>query len=113
MLEDDRPAIEEKQEESSTKALEMLEDARSEREVSEQEPTVAGLGRTCITVMRFSEFLQGDEFGLISSMVGRYSVAEESPLRDSVKSPLKGGKGEWSITVRFSIPMRDCNMLAT
>jgi hypothetical protein len=65
--------------------------------------------------MRFSEFLQGDEFGLISSnssMVGRYSVAEESPLRDSVKSPLRGGKGEWSITVRFSIPVRDCNMLA-
>jgi hypothetical protein len=45
-------------------------------------------------MMRFSKFLQGDEFGLISSnssMFGRYSVAEESPLKDSVKSPLKGG----------------------
>jgi hypothetical protein len=65
--------------------------------------------------MRFSKFLQGDEFGLISSnssMFGRYSVAEESPLKDSMKSPLRGGKGEWSITVRFSIPVRAYNMLA-
>jgi hypothetical protein len=65
--------------------------------------------------MRFSKFLQGDEFGLISSnssMFGRYSVAEESPLRDSVKSPLRGGKGEWFVIVRFSIAVRDCNMLA-
>jgi hypothetical protein len=66
--------------------------------------------------MCFSKFLQGDEFGLISSnfsMFGRYSVAEESPLRDSVKSPLRGGgKGKWSLTVRFSIPVRDNNMLA-
>jgi len=65
--------------------------------------------------MRFSKILQGDEFGLISSnssMFGRYLVAEESLLKDSVKSPLRGGKGEWSIIVRFSIPVRDCNMLA-
>jgi hypothetical protein len=64
--------------------------------------------------MCFTKFLQGDEFGLISSnssMFGRYLVVEESLLRDSVKSPLKGGKGEWSITVRFSIPVHDCNML--
>ncbi len=45
-------------------------------------------------------------------MFGRYSVAEESPLRDSVKSPLRGGQGEWSVTVRFSIPVCDYNMLA-
>jgi hypothetical protein len=25
---------------------------------------------------------------------------------------LTGGKGEWLVTVRFSIPMRDYNMLA-
>jgi hypothetical protein len=65
--------------------------------------------------MRFSKFLQGDEFGLISSnssMFGRYSVAEESPLKDSVKSPLRGGKGEWSVTMKSSIPVHDCNMLA-
>jgi len=56
--------------------------------------------------MRFSKFLQGDEFGLISSnssMFCRYSVIEESPFQ--------GGKGEWSVTMRFSIPMRDYNML--
>jgi hypothetical protein len=65
--------------------------------------------------MRFSKFLQGDEFGLISSnssMFGRYSIVEESPLKDLVKSPLRGGKGEWSVIVRFSIPVHDCNMLA-
>jgi hypothetical protein len=65
--------------------------------------------------MRFSKFLQGDEFGLISSnssMFGRYSVTQESPLRDSVKYHFRGGKAEWSVTVRFSIPVRDCNMLA-
>jgi hypothetical protein len=64
--------------------------------------------------MRFSKFLQGDEFGLISnsSMFGKYLVAKESLLRDSMKSPLRGGKGEWSVTVKFSIPVRDCNMLA-
>ncbi len=45
-------------------------------------------------------------------MFGKYLVAEEFPLRDSVKSPLKGGKGEWFVTMRFSIPVRDCNMLA-
>jgi hypothetical protein len=59
--------------------------------------------------MRFSKFLQGDEFGLISSnssMFGKYSIVEESPLKDLVKSPLRGGKGEWFI------PVCDCNMLA-
>jgi hypothetical protein len=61
-----------------------------------------------------SKFLQGDEFGLISSnssMFGRYLVVQESPLRDSMKSPLRGGKGEWSVTMKLSIPVRDCNML--
>ncbi len=45
-------------------------------------------------------------------MFGRYSVAEGSPLRDLVKSTLRNGKGEWSVTVRFSIPVCDYNMLA-
>ncbi len=45
-------------------------------------------------------------------MFGRYSIADESPLKDSVKSPFRGGKGEWSVIVRYSIPVRDCNMLA-
>jgi hypothetical protein len=58
---------------------------------------------------------KGDEFGLISSnssMFGRYSIVEEFPLGDLVKSPLRGGKGEWSITMRFFILVRDFNMLA-
>jgi hypothetical protein len=66
--------------------------------------------------MHFSKFLQGDEFRLISSnssMFGRYLVVEESSLKDTVKSPLGDGKGEWFIIMSFSIQVHDCNMLAT
>jgi len=46
-------------------------------------------------------------------MFGRYLVVEESSLKDTVKSPLGDGKGEWFIIMSFSIQVHDCNMLAT
>jgi hypothetical protein len=47
---------------------------------------------------------KGDEFKLIScnsSMFDRYLVAEEFLLRNLVKSPLRVGKGEWSMEVFY------------